>query len=233
MHYIDESVALGRMLADEDRDLRFVPSDPVMHALHRTMYAAWPDVESVVSGWSRHLRALLVEGCALPTPTRMMRKRGVSDLRDHLVDPGALAGSQRDLTLAQARETATRNGMTYVLLVATGESDAVKTHGGTLLHPIERVRVKALPDHLPQSITYDIAALVTFDDVIHLRDLAIPADVTLLTDPDEIVARVAPPRVEEVVVAPVVEAPAEGAESAEAGAAGAAGTGSSGGSSES
>ncbi|MBF8289043.1 MAG: large subunit ribosomal protein [Chloroflexi bacterium] len=110
-----------------------------------------------------------------------------------------------------------------VPLVAIGESDAVKTHGGTLLHPIEHVRVKALPDHLPQSITYDVTSLATFDDVIHLRDLVIPADVTLLTDLDEIVAKVIPPRVEEVVVAPVAEAAAEGAEGAEAGA-GAAGS---------
>jgi len=118
MHYIDESVALGRMLADEDRDEPFAPSDPTMHSLHQAIYAAWPDVENVVSGWSRHLRALLVEGYALPAPTSMMRKRGVSDLRDHFVEPGALAGSRRALTLAQARETATRNGMAHVLLVA-------------------------------------------------------------------------------------------------------------------
>ena len=105
--------------------------------------------------------------------------------------------------------------MVDVPLVATGESEAVKTHGGTLLHPIEHVRVKALPDHLPQSITFDITSLLTFDDVIRLRDLAIPGDVTLMTDPDEIVAKVLPPRVEEVVAAPVAEgAAAEGAEGA-------------------
>ena len=95
-----------------------------------------------------------------------------------------------------------------VPLVATGDSEAVRLHGGTLLHPIEHVRVKALPDHLPQSISYDVSSIATFDDVIRLRDLQIPGDVTLLTDPDEIVAKVIPPRVEEVVVAPVTEAPA-------------------------
>ena len=118
-----------------------------------------------------------------------------------------------------------------VPLVTTGESEAVKVHGGTLLHPIEHVRVKALPDHLPQSISYDIASLLTFDDVIHLRDLQIPGDVTLLTDPDEIVAKVLPPRVEDVVAAPAAaEAPGEGAES---GTELAEGAGSSGSSSES
>ena len=87
-----------------------------------------------------------------------------------------------------------------VPLVATGESEAVKVHGGTLLHPIEHVRIRALPDHLPTSISYDIASILTFDDVIRLRDLEIPSDVTLLTDPEETVAKVIPPRVEEVAV---------------------------------
>ena len=112
-----------------------------------------------------------------------------------------------------------------VPLVATGESEAVKTHGGTLLHPIEHVRIKALPDHLPTSIPYDISSIVTFDDVIRLRDLDIPADVTLLTDPEETVAKVIPPRVEEVVVAP--EAATEETAEGEAAAGDASGSGSS------
>ena len=87
-----------------------------------------------------------------------------------------------------------------VPLTATGESSAVSLHGGTLLHPIESVRVRALPDHLPQSIDYSIASLTDFDTTIHVRDLVVPADVTLLTDGDEIIARVQAPRVEEVAV---------------------------------
>ncbi|MES2209286.1 MAG: 50S ribosomal protein L25 [Chloroflexota bacterium] len=98
-----------------------------------------------------------------------------------------------------------------VPLVTTGESEAVKVHGGTLLHPISHIRVKALPDHLPQSISYDITRLAGFDDLVHVSDLVIPADVTLLTDPTEIVARVSPPRVEEE---PTVVGAAEAAESA-------------------
>jgi large subunit ribosomal protein L25 len=82
---------------------------------------------------------------------------------------------------------------------------------GTLLHPTESVRVKALPDHLPQSIEYTIDSLVDFDATIHVRDLAIPEDVTLLTDPDEIIAKVQAPRIE-VEEEPVVEEGEEGEE---------------------
>jgi large subunit ribosomal protein L25 len=102
-----------------------------------------------------------------------------------------------------------------VPLVPVGESTAVTTDGGTLLHGIESVKVKALPDHLPQSIEYSIESLVDFETSIHVRDLAIPSDVTLLTDADEVVAKVQAPRVE-VEEEPVV---AEGEEAAEGAAA--------------
>ena len=102
-----------------------------------------------------------------------------------------------------------------VPLVALGESNAVEQLGGTLLHPTESVRVRALPDHLPQSIEYSIDSLVDFDAAIHVRDLVVPADVTLLTDPEEVVAKVQAPRVEveeEPVVAEGEAAEGEAAE---------------------
>lgn len=105
-----------------------------------------------------------------------------------------------------------------VPLVATGTAPAVETGGGTLLHMLESVKVKALPGNLPQSIEYSIDGLVDFETAVHVRDLAIPAGSTLLTDPDELVARVQAPRVE-VEPEPEVAAAAEG-EGAEAEAAG-------------
>jgi large subunit ribosomal protein L25 len=100
-----------------------------------------------------------------------------------------------------------------VQLVADGSSVAVVDEGGTLLHALDHVRVKALPDHLPAAIHYSIEPLATFDDVIHVSDLVIPDGVTLLTEPTEIVAKVLPPRIEEVEE-PAAEA-AEGEEGAE------------------
>ena len=96
-----------------------------------------------------------------------------------------------------------------VPLVAIGSSPAVDDQGGTLNHQIESVRVRALPDHLPQSIEYSIESLVDFDASIHVRDLAVPGDVTLLAEPDEVVAKVLPPRTE-VEEAPVQEVAPEG-----------------------
>jgi large subunit ribosomal protein L25 len=102
-----------------------------------------------------------------------------------------------------------------VPLVPEGVSVAVQDHGGTLLQIVESVKVKALPDHLPQAIALPLDALVDFDAVVRVGDLAIPGDVTLLNDPEEVAAKVAPPRIEAEPV--VVEAEgAEGAEGAEA-----------------
>jgi large subunit ribosomal protein L25 len=107
-----------------------------------------------------------------------------------------------------------------VPLVPIGTSLAVVDDGGTLLHSIESVRIRALPDHLPQSIEYSIESLVDFDAAIHVRDLEIPSDAILLTDPDEVVAKVQAPRVEieEVpVAAEGEEGEAAEGEAAEAG----------------
>lgn len=102
-----------------------------------------------------------------------------------------------------------------VPLVSEGESEAVENGGGTLLHVMENVRVRALPDHLPQSIHYSIASLVTFEDLIHVSDLVIPSDATLLNEPGEVVAKVLPPRVEEEPVVAAEAAEGEVAEGAE------------------
>ena len=105
-----------------------------------------------------------------------------------------------------------------VPLVATGTSLAVENLNGTLLHPIESVRIRALPDHLPQSIEYSIDGLDDFDAVVKVADLTIPDDVTLLTDPEEVVAKVLQSRLQ-------VEVEAEKAEEAEAAAEAAEGEG--------
>ena len=95
-----------------------------------------------------------------------------------------------------------------VQVVLTGESNAVERMGGVLLQLRNTVQVKALPDHLPQSLELDITPLEDFDQVLHVSDIVVPADVTLLTDASEAVARVQAPRVEEVE--PVAEVAEEG-----------------------
>lgn len=102
-----------------------------------------------------------------------------------------------------------------VPLHATGESYAVARLSGTLLHNIDHVRVRALPENLPDALEFSIEPLKDFDTAIHLRDVALPTGVTLLSEPDEVVAKVAAPKVEEEVPVVEAEAPVEAEEAAE------------------
>lgn len=107
-----------------------------------------------------------------------------------------------------------------VVVHSFGESEAVTKEGGTLIHAVDHVRVRARPDHLPKFLEVDVSTLTTFDAVIAVRDLPVPAGATILNDPDEVIFRVLAPRVveaepEAVVEAAPVAAPAEGEAAAE------------------
>ena len=111
-----------------------------------------------------------------------------------------------------------------VPLVFTGEAPAVEDTGGTLLHNLSNVRVKALPTDIPHEITVDVSVLTSLDVAIHVRDLNLNRDlVHVQTDGDTLVATVVPPRVE-VEEAPVAaegeELEGEAAEGEEPGTAG-------------
>lgn len=86
-------------------------------------------------------------------------------------------------------------------LVFIGESEAVKA-GNILVKVLHEIEVEALPENLPHDIQVDISKIVTLQDDITVADLTVPANVTLLSDKEEIVASVVAPE-EEQEAAPV------------------------------
>lgn len=84
-----------------------------------------------------------------------------------------------------------------VPLEFTGESKAVKDEGGVLIKSIDEIEVECLPGDLPKNIIADISSLNTFEDVIKISDLDIPAAVEISLEGDNVVATVTPPRSEE------------------------------------
>jgi large subunit ribosomal protein L25 len=108
-----------------------------------------------------------------------------------------------------------------VPIVLIGESDAVKTYQGILLQTLENIEIDALPADIPANFECDVTVLTELEQSIHVRDLNIDeTKITLHTDPDVVVARVAAPRLaaEEEGAAAAAEgeavegeAPAEGA----------------------
>jgi len=98
-----------------------------------------------------------------------------------------------------------------------GLSLAVDTYGGILMHGLDHVSVEALPTDVPSFFEIDVSPLVEKNQALHVSDIELPEAVTLLTDPEQVVAKVAPPAVEPVEEVEEEaleegEAPEEGAE---------------------
>lgn len=99
---------------------------------------------------------------------------------------------------------------TMVPLLLVGEAKAVTDNVGMLLQTLSEVEIEALPDKLPENIEVQVEHLAMIDDSILVSDLKAPTDVTILSDPDQTVAKVA-----ELIVAepePVEETTTEEAE---------------------
>ncbi len=83
-----------------------------------------------------------------------------------------------------------------VPLEFVGVSPAVKDLGGVLVKVLREISIEALPKDLPHSIAVDIAPLVAFGNVIAAKDVALPAGVTLVERPDDVVVSVYEPKEE-------------------------------------
>jgi large subunit ribosomal protein L25 len=82
---------------------------------------------------------------------------------------------------------------TMVAIELTGIAPAVRDFDGILVAVQEEVEVESLPGDLPERIKVDISILNEIGDAIHVRDLAVPPGVEILTEPDEIVVVVTAP----------------------------------------
>jgi large subunit ribosomal protein L25 len=102
-----------------------------------------------------------------------------------------------------------------VPIVVVGEAPAVDVYHGVLLQNTNSVAVEGLPGEMPPYIEVDVSGLAEIDDAIHIKDLPVSVGLTLLVDPELVVVKVAPPRIEveeEVVeeeAVPAAEAAAE------------------------
>ena len=106
-----------------------------------------------------------------------------------------------------------------VAVSLVGTAPAEQTYGGTLLHSLDRISVEGLPTDIPSVIEVDVAGLEEIDAAIHVGELKVPEGITVLTDPERVVAKIAPPQVEKVeeeVEAVAAEGEAAEAEAAEA-----------------
>jgi len=92
-----------------------------------------------------------------------------------------------------------------VAIVLNGESPGARIVSGTVMQQLRFMDVQALPLEMPAQIDIDLETLTEPDGVIRAGDVELPANVTRLTDADELIARIELPRVEVVGEAAEVE----------------------------
>jgi large subunit ribosomal protein L25 len=112
-----------------------------------------------------------------------------------------------DLQEIDMKEEITASIAVYSYGTAAGLSQ-----GGILNQLEHEIEVSCLPNDLPESIEVDITDL-EMDGAILVKDLVLPENVKVVSDPDMLVLQVAPPRVQEEET----EAEAEEGAEAEAG----------------
>jgi large subunit ribosomal protein L25 len=83
-----------------------------------------------------------------------------------------------------------------VQLELTGAEDApgVKD-GGVLEHVTRELAIEALPTDIPDSLTHDVSTM-EINDTITLEALTPPSTVTLLDDPETVIATLTPPKLQ-------------------------------------
>ena len=114
-----------------------------------------------------------LEGTAIPALVREKQKNYIKGIYTHI-----------DFQAISLNETI----RTHVSLHFHGLAPAIKEFSAAIVNNLDSIEVEALPNDLPERIEVDLSVLAKIGDAIHVRDLVIPAGVTLHTDADTMVA---------------------------------------------
>ena len=97
-----------------------------------------------------------------------------------------------------------------------GEAPGVKIQGGVFLPLMDSLAVACEAADMAEHIDVDITSLTDLDSVLHAGEVKLPGNYDLVTDPDEPIVKIDPPRVEVPAVAPSAVTTPAVTESAEA-----------------
>ena len=81
-----------------------------------------------------------------------------------------------------------------VSLILTGEAPGATSSGGNVTQQLFAIEVSALPLDMPAQVEVDLEVMTDAGSVIRAGEVSLPAEVTLLTDAEEMVARIDIPR---------------------------------------
>ncbi|MHB8470012.1 MAG: 50S ribosomal protein L25 [Gaiellaceae bacterium] len=136
-------------------------------------------------------------------------KSHASILKDYQVD--AVRGGVTHVDLQEVRLDQPIHASVTVHLMGGDDAPGVR-EGGVLSQPLRELSVEALPLEVPEHLELDVSHMTT-GDTLRVADLVVPEGVTLLDDPESVVATVTAPMREEepdVVEGEDVEGAAEG-----------------------
>ncbi|MBV8256344.1 MAG: 50S ribosomal protein L25 [Actinobacteria bacterium] len=140
-------------------------------------------------------------------------KTHASILKEYQVDP--VKGGVTHVDLQEVRLDRTIHASVTVHLIGGEDAPGVR-EGGVLSQPLREVNVEALPLEVPEHLDIDVSHMAS-GDTLRVADVPVPEGVTLLDDPDAVVATVTAPTRE---VAPEETLEGEEAEAVEGAAAG-------------
>jgi large subunit ribosomal protein L25 len=79
---------------------------------------------------------------------------------------------------------------TEVPLLFVGEAPAADQVGAMVLQGLDEIEIECLPGDLIEAIEVDLSGLEEIDQAIYVKDLLVPPTVDILTDVEELVAKV-------------------------------------------
>ncbi len=159
---------------------------------------------------SRLIRALAQAGGATPISITIQGESGthLAFAREIQWDPRRDDLLHVDLLAADVSRPVTAQ----VPIILSGESPGARIVSGTVMQQLRTLDVQALPLEMPAQIEVDLAVMEEADSIIRVSDLVVPDTATVLTDSEELVARIELPRVVEEVAVSDAEGLEEGVE---------------------
>ena len=105
-----------------------------------------------------------------------------------------------------------------VPIVLVGEAPAMKGKGRMISRGINVLSIECLPEKVPPQIEVDISVLLELEQSLHVKDIILDPDITVVNDPELLVVKISEVIIKVEEEKPVVEEEvvAEGEEGAEA-----------------
>jgi large subunit ribosomal protein L25 len=96
-----------------------------------------------------------------------------------------------------------------VPIIPVGEAPALRFKENFLAQELNSLTVECLPDEIPSKVELDLSDLTEVDQSIHVKDIILDGNITVLDDPDQLVVKISAGFIEKAIEEEEVEAEVE------------------------